>query len=346
VSAAAVDDDVLPHPRETTALFGHAEAERALLEAYRSQRMPHAWLIGGSPGVGKATLAYRVARFVLAHSDPGAPGVQSATSLGLAGNHPVAERIASQTHPDLLVLERVINERSGKLFTVIRVEDVRRSVPFFGSTAGEGGWRVCIVDTADELQYPQAANALLKILEEPPANALLILVSTAPARLLPTIRSRCRRLMLKPLPAEVVVQGAAAALGRAADDPALKQAAALADGSIGRALALLEGPALDLRQQVIGLLDRLPNVDPRALHALGDALGGTEPQRLEAFADTVNQWLAHRLSNGPSNAARMARIAEAWDKVNRATRDADTYNLERKPLVFAVFGWLAEAVRG
>ena len=176
-AAAGRDDEELRHPRETTALFGHAEAERTLLEAYRGGRVPHAWLIGGPAGVGKATLAYRMARFVLAHPDPTAAEVQAARSLAVPADHPIARRIAGQAHPDLLVLERVVNEKTGKLFTVIRVEDVRRTVKFFGSTAGEGGWRVCIVDKADELQDPQGANALLKILEEPPANALLMLVS-------------------------------------------------------------------------------------------------------------------------------------------------------------------------
>jgi DNA polymerase-3 subunit delta' len=349
VSAADTgrDDETLRLPRETTDLFGHAEAERTLLDAYRSGRVPHGWLIGGPAGVGKATLAYRMARYVLAHADPAAPEVQAATSLAVPAEHPIARRIAGQAHPDLLVLERVVNEKTGKLFTVIRVEDVRRTVPFFGSTAGEGGWRVCIVDKADELQDPQGANALLKILEEPPANALLMLLSDAPARLLPTIRSRCRRLVLRPLSPADVTKGVAAAIDSDAQDADVQKAAALSEGSIGRALMLLEGPALALREQVIAQLDRLPSVDPRALHALGDAIGGTEPQKLEAFVDTVNEWLAARSANGGGNdTSRMVRLAEAWDRINEAAREADMYNLDRKPLVFAVFGWLAEAARG
>jgi DNA polymerase-3 subunit delta' len=339
------DADGHPHPRNTRELIGHADAERALLEAYRSGRVPHAWLIGGPAGVGKATLAYRMAQFVLAHPDPAAGAVQSATSLALGPDHPVKQRVAAQAHPDLLVIERVVNEKTGKLFTVIRVEDVRRTVSFFGSTAGEGGWRVCIVDSADELQLPQAANALLKILEEPPQDALLLLVSHAPARLLPTIRSRCRRLMLRPLGAPEVAQGAALALGRDADDAELREAAAQAEGSVGRALALLEGPALELRRQVVAQLDRLPALDPHALHALGEALGGSEPARLEAFVDTVNAWLSARSAGGPQENGRLVRLAEVWEKLNQAARDVDEYNLDRKPLVFSVFGWLAEATR-
>jgi DNA polymerase III subunit delta' len=337
------DDAEAPHPRETTALFGHAEAERTLLDAYRSGRIPHAWLFGGPAGIGKATLAYRMARFVLANPDPAAPAVRKAKSLALPDDDRTLRRIAAQGHPDLLVLERVVNEKTGKLYTVIRVDDVRRTVPFFGSTAGEGGWRVAIVDTADELQYPQAANALLKILEEPPPNALLLLISHAPARLLPTIRSRCRRLTLRPLSAADVASAAALALGRDAEDGELREASALAEGSVGRALTLLEGPALALRKRVVDLLERLPAVDPQALHALGDALGGYEPQRLASFIDAVNEWLAARLAS--ASRERMLRIAEAWDKVNQAARDADEYNLERKPLVFSVFGWLSEAAR-
>jgi DNA polymerase-3 subunit delta' len=348
VSANAADSDAAvepPLPRATTILFGHEEAERTLLDAYRGGRLPHAWLIGGPPGIGKATLAYRMARFVLAHPDPDVPAVHSAQSLALPDDHPVARRIAAQGHPELLVLERQINEKTGKLYQDIRVDDVRRTVSFFGSTAGEGGWRIAIVDCVDELNTA-GANALLKVLEEPPRRALLLLVSHAQGRVLPTIRSRCRVLTLRPLSVADVARGTAAALGREIDEPDVQDAAALADGSISFALTLLEGPALALRKRVLEQLDRLPNVDPRALHALGDALAGTEPKTLATFVDTINAWLSARLSQGPQEGVRMARIADAWDKINRAARDANTYNLERKPLVFNVFGWLAEAARG
>lgn len=342
------DDDRAPLvPRETAAFFGHAQAEQALLAGYQNGRMPHAWLIGGPPGIGKATLAYRLARFLLAHPDPAAPAVQRATSLAVDPEHPVARRIAAQAQGDLLVLERVVNETTGKLYTVIRVDDVRRTVSFFGSTAAEGGWRIAIVDAVDDLQR-EGANALLKVLEEPPARALLLLVSHAPGRELATIRSRCRRLLLRPLEAAEVARAAAAAAaasGRAADDTDVTIAAEAADGSVARALALLDGAALNLRQRVLDLMAQLPDPDPHALHALGDALGGTDPQTLATFMDLVNGWLSARLGNGTAPKARLARLAETWEQINRAARDVETYNLERKPLVFAVFGALAEAAR-
>jgi DNA polymerase III subunit delta' len=337
-------DGTLPHPRETAGLFGHAEAEQALLEAYRGGRIPHAWLIGGERGLGKATLAYRMARFVLAHPDPASPAVQQAKSLALAVDHPVARRIAGQAHSDLLVLVRVINEKTGKLFTEIRVDDVRRTVSFFGSTAGEGGWRIAIVDPVEELNAA-GENALLKVLEEPPPRSLLFLVSNAPGRVLPTIRSRCRALMLRPLAVEDVAGAVAAALGETAITEEIRQAAAASEGSVGRALALLEGDALELRRQVIDLLDRLPALDPRALHSLGDEIAGTQAETLAAFMDAVNAWLGGRLSSGAQDTARLARLAEVWASVNQAARDAEAYNLDRKPLVFSVFGQLAEAAR-
>jgi DNA polymerase-3 subunit delta' len=338
------DDAEPPHPRETHAWFGHAAAERALVEAYRGGRIPHAWLIGGPAGIGKATLAYRMARFVLAHPDTSAPAVQSATTLAVDPAHPTARRIAARGHSDLLVLERTEGD-SGALRTVITVEEVRRTIGFFGRTAGEGGWRVCVVDAADELQYPQGSNALLKVLEEPPPRALFLLVSHAPGRLLATIRSRCRHLAMRPLAAADVAQAAAAALGRDIGDADIAAAAAAADGSVGRAVQLLGGAALKVRERVRELLAALPAVDPMALHALGDALGRADPQTFATFVDTVRDWLSARLARGAGEPARLAQVAQVWEKLNRAAREVEVFNLDRKPLVFVVFGLLADAAR-
>jgi len=339
----AAEDVELSSPRATAVLYGQDEAESTLLEAYRGGRLPHAWLISGPTGIGKATLAYRMARFVLAHPDARAPQAVRARSLAVDPEHPVARRIAAQAQGDLLVLERTINEKTGKLRQDIQVDDVRRTVSFFGSTAGEGGWRVTIVDSVDELNR-EGANALLKVLEEPPRRALLLLVSHSAAKVLPTIRSRCRLLPLRPLAVADVVRAAAEASGRSGDDADILAAAEVAEGSVRRALALLDGDALGLRNGIVQLLERLPAVDPLALHALGDRLYGVEAAPLAAFVDTVNAWLAARLAASPQDASRLNRVAEAWDKVNAAARDAEEYNLERKPLVFNVFGWLAEAV--
>jgi DNA polymerase-3 subunit delta' len=331
-------------PRQTNVLYGHEAAETTLLDAYRGGRIAHAWLIGGPPGIGKATLAYRMARFVLAHPDPGAPEVRNATTLAVDGASATARHIAGGSHGSLLVLERTLNDR-GVLRTAIAVDDARKTVSFFGATAAGGGWRICIVDTVDELNA-NSANALLKVVEEPPPRSLFLLLSNAPARVLPTIQSRCRRLLLRALASADVANALAATTGTATNDPSLQKAANAAEGSVGRALTLLGGSVLGLQERTAQLLGELPNVDPKALHALGDALTGNDRAMLATFVDTVERWLIDRLGKG-SNAdlPSLARISEVWEKVASAARDTQEYNLERKPLVFSVFGMLAEAMR-
>jgi DNA polymerase III subunit delta' len=337
------DASEAPHPRQTTVLFGHEAAEQTFLSAYRSGRMPHAWLIGGEAGIGKATLAYRMARFVLAFPDPAR--IEAATSLALDPDHPAARRVAANAHTDLLALERTVGE-NGKMRTVITVDQVRRLTTFFGSTAGEGGWRVCVVDSADELKYPEGSNALLKMLEEPPTRSLFLIVSHAPGRLLATIRSRCRRLMLRPLAENDVARAAAAALGTEPGDPAFTKAAVAAGGSVSRALALSQGPLMVLREKVTALLAALPVPDPLALHALGDQLDRGDRTLTEAFVGVVRDHLSSSLHGGANAPERLARTAALWERINRQARDVETYNLERKPLVFSIFGQLAEAARG
>jgi DNA polymerase III subunit delta' len=337
--AATEDKSDAPLPRETTVLFGHSGAEREFLAVYRSGRVPHAWLITGEPGIGKATLAYRIARFVLSYPDPSrAPP----DSLALDAAHRTVRRVAVNAHPDLLVLERTPGD-TGKMRTVVTVDQVRRLVSFFGSTAGEGGWRICIVDSADELKYPEGCNALLKMLEEPPQRSLFLLVSHAPGRLLPTIRSRCRRLALRPLGQGDVARAACVALG--ADDPAVAAAAAAARGSVSQAIALSGGPMLAIREKVEALLRALPSPDPLVLHAIGDELD-RDRGLLEVFVGAVRDFLSGRLDSESGNLRRLARTADLWERLNRSARDVEVFNLERKPFVFLVFGLLAEASRG
>ncbi|NPV23111.1 DNA polymerase III subunit delta' [Bradyrhizobium aeschynomenes] len=346
MSARKVEPEItVRHPRETTALFGHREAEAALLAAYRSGRMAHAWLIGGPQGIGKATLAYRMARFVLTHRDPQSSEVRAAESLHVDADDHVARLIASEAHGGLLTLERSANDK-GVLRTVITVDETRETISFFGSTAAVEGWRVCIVDTVDELN-PNAANALLKILEEPPQQSLFLLVSHAPARVLATIKSRCRRLSLRALSTEDVISAAAEATGMDGGDPALREAAKGSEGSVARTLMLMGGDGLQLQTRTAALLASLPRIDPGELHALGDALGTSDRVALASFLDSIERWVAERLRAADPNAElpRLARLAEVWEKIVRAARDTESYNLERKPLVFSVFGMLAEATR-
>jgi DNA polymerase-3 subunit delta' len=282
---------------------------------------------------------------VLTHPNPQTASVRRAETLAVDPSDPVARQVTNGAHGGLLVLERSLNDR-GVMRTVITVDETRETISFFGSTAAVDGWRVCIVDTVDELN-PNAANALLKILEEPPQRSLFLLVSHSPARALPTILSRCRKLPLRPLATDDVIRAAAQAANMAADDPALMEAAEAAEGSVSRAVTLLGGDALKLQQKTAALLATLPDVDPRELHALGDALGGSDRVALAAFVDGIDRWIGEKLRADDPNAnlPRLARLAEVWEKIIRAARDTESYNLERKPLVFSVFGMLAEATR-
>src|SRR5476651_414688 len=180
-----------PEPRANPILLGHEAAERTLLDAMHFGRMHHAWLITGPEGIGKATLAFRFARRLLA-------GLGGGDSLALDPFHPVFRRIVAGGHADMLTIERAYDEKTKRLKRDIAVQDVRAINAFMALTPAEGGWRVAVVDGAEDLNQA-SANALLKILEEPPSRAVLILVCSAPGRLPPTVRSRCRHLRLSPL---------------------------------------------------------------------------------------------------------------------------------------------------
>lgn len=329
------------HPREHGFLFGHEAAEAEIFQAWESGRLPHALLIGGQQGIGKATLAYRIARFVLAHA---APDSKTRKDLAVAEDNPASRQMAALSHPDLLVLRRVLNEESKKLYTEIRVRDVRRIVSFFGSTPAFGGYRVCIVDSIEEMNA-EGTNALLKLLEEPPAKSLFLLISHAPGRVIPTIRSRCRRIRLNPLSTEDVSRAVTALAARMPELPRaqIPDAAAASGGSVRRALELLLGEGLEVRSLSTEMLERLPSVDPAKLHTLGDHMKGD--QGLAVFTETIEDWLASQATRENQPPARLARYAETWEKVRRAAIDTEAFGLDRKPFVFQIFAMLADATR-
>lgn len=339
-----------PHPRETTALFGHAAAEAEFLDAYRGGRLPQAWLIGGREGIGKATLAWRVARFLLAHPDPRLPAVARATDLFVSPDNPAARRIAAMAHADATVLRREWDPKSKKHFTEIRVDDVRKTINMFHHSASEGGWRVAIVDCADDLNR-SSANALLKMIEEPPPKSLFLLVTHRPARIMPTIRSRSRRLMLGEL-APPDVASAVRALGepwsqRQATE--IEGAAQRSGGSVRDALKLLSGEALGLIESIERLLGALPTVDWRKVHALAEATQGRDgTEGFETLLAYVFDWLDARVradATGPGAPQRLAPFAEVWEKIAASARETQALNLDRRPLVLSIFAELSDATR-
>lgn len=332
-----------PHPRERDALIGHIAAEQAFLDAYRSGRPHHAWIIGGPEGIGKATLAYRIARFVFANPDPASPAVRSAHDLSVDPTHPAARKIIAQSHPDLAVLRRAVNDKTGKARTEILIEQVRRATEMFASTAGEGGWRICIIDPAEDLNRA-GANALLKTLEEPPARAIFLIVSHAPARLLPTIRSRCRRLDLSPLANDDVVW----LLSELTDEKPAAIAAAVqgAQGSVRRAIAMLDPDLAEMGKRTRALLDGLPDLPQKAVLDLAGRASGRDSDALyEEMLDAVRGWLSAKVADDAAQgAARLEPLAGIWDKLHEGARTIEAFNIDRRPFVVGLFSDMAEAV--
>lgn len=353
-------------PRRNPNLTGHGEAEQALLAAWNSGRLPHAWLIGGPPGIGKATLAFRFARFALANGgqggDAGLFGApEPPASLRLDPQHPVFRRVASAGHADLLTVERQMDEKRDRMKRDIAVDDVRKIAPFLRRTSAEDGWRVAIIDGADRMNTA-GLNAILKILEEPPPGALLLLVSDNPGGMLPTIRSRCRKLALNPLHESTVIGLLAQHRPDLGDDDRAALAR-LAEGSIGRAVALADAGGLGLYRELVGLLATLPKLDTAAAHAFGDKLTRKQDDGLyETATDLLVWWLARfarALARGawpaevvPGEAALMTRLAnargldrwvEVWEKIGRLFARAESANLDRKQVVLNALATLEAA---
>src|SRR5579864_5732827 len=366
-SDEAPDATVAPGPRSNPELLGHEAAEDALRRLFEAGRLPHALLLSGPRGIGKATLAFRLARFVLANGGgEGAPGGlfgdPDARGLAIAPDSGTFRRVASGGHADLLTVERGYDPRRRRLRGEIIVENTREIGTFLRLTPAEGGWRVVIVDGADEMNR-NAANALLKILEEPPRRALLLLVAHSPGRLLPTIRSRCRRFPLAPLPPAIVRR----LLLRYRPDLPEGQAealTALSGGSIGRALDLAAAGGIELYQSVLALLSRDGGIDPAALHAFADRLArGEAEEAYRAVEELVAQLLARvagAAARGTAGAelpresalvqrlgerAPAARWAELRDAIGQSFARTDALNLDRKQTILGAFFAIEGAAR-
>jgi DNA polymerase-3 subunit delta' len=381
---SADDDAPSLDPRANPDLIGHLEAEENLRTALEAGRLAHAWLITGPKGIGKATLAHRFARYVLSHGAvlakaaptdggpslfgdappapepaPAAPG--TGRGLYLDPDHPVFHRTLAGSHADLMVIERAFDEKTGRRKGQITVDAIRAVKSFLSLTAGEGAWRVVVIDCADDMNR-NAANALLKVLEEPPPQALVLLVSHNPGGLLPTIRSRCRRLSLRP-PA---LDDVAALIAQRCPDLGADEAArlaAVAEGSIGYALDLAEQGGLAMLDEVSGLLARLPDGIPaKDLHDFAGRLGGAGKEaEFAAFAKTLRWWLERLIiagGGGPlpgvvdadavarlNAMAGLDRWLEVWEKVSRLLAATTAANLDRKQVVLNAFITAEAAVR-
>ncbi len=333
-------------PRANPNLLGQEEAEGRLVSALTSGRLPHTWLLTGKSGIGKATLAFRVARFLLARPE-GQPGLDGSLTIDPA--EPAFRQVAAGTHPDLMVLERGVNERTGKPRSEIVVEDVRKAAQGLRRTAAGGGWRVLIVDSADEMNR-SAANGLLKLLEEPPPRALLLLVSHAPGGLLATLRSRCCSLALAPL-AEPILERLLTEHLPESDGQERRALAALAEGSIGQALALQAAGGLAFYRRILATLNQAgQGLEVAEAHAFAEQLArGSNGESFRTAFSLLTWWLARMIKAGASRSLPpaltpeeeglaerlLARRALAdwvrlWEKLTALARQSERANLDRK----------------
>ncbi|MBO9401305.1 DNA polymerase III subunit delta' [Shimia sp. R9_3] len=355
-----------PHPRETFALFGQESAEVDFLTAVNSQRLHHGWLISGPKGVGKATLAWRIARFLLTLPPEAEGGLfgdapPEHTSLNVDPEHPVSHRIRALSEPGVFLLRRGWagstdsardkSRHEGKFASEIRVNEVRELTGFLHMSMADGGRRVVIVDSADELNV-NAANALLKMLEEPPARTVMLLISHQPSRLLPTIRSRCRELRLNPLTPEDMHAALTQAGFEAAESPALSE---LAGGSVGEALRLLQQDGLTLYSELLALFAARQGFDrPRALNLANSMVGRGAEARFEMLLTLLDLFLLRlartgalgqppmveavpneaqilsQLAHSPHKARQWAQVAQ---EISDRTQHGKSVNLDPASLV-------------
>ena len=311
-------------PSQNPTLIGHDQAVRQVTEAFLSSRMHHAWLITGIEGIGKTTFAYHIANHVLS---------ASSNKIGqLDLNHRVAKLIMAEAHPDMLVVKRATDDKTGELKNVIVVDDALKIASFLHKTSTHGGWRVVIIDEAHTLNR-HGQNAILKILEEPPARVLILITATTPGVLLPTIRSRCRVLSLTSLDdaqmKTILTRTNPELLAKDID-----RLVGFSGGSIGFALKIVRTETLPLYEELLNLISEKPKLDLTRLHKLADQIG--RKADAESF-DVIRALLLDYLRMSAKDEAMRGSPgrgadwkAELWDKVRTTFETADVSNLDRK----------------
>ncbi len=338
----------IPDPLENRALVGHAGVFDHLAARYASGRMHHAWLLSGPRGIGKATLAARFAGHVFRHPDPtNAPAHYSKPPA----NDTAELQVTRNAHPNYLHMRRPWDHKDKRFKSDLTVDEIRRTVSFFGTSAGQGGWRVAVVDTADDLNAA-AANALLKILEEPPPRTLFLVLAHAP-KMLATIRSRCQKLTVRPLGNEQVVE-ALTALGLAdgADENDLLLAASLSGGSVRRAITLVMDDGASLYRRFTAMAGA-PAPQWDKVHELaGELVVASANDRYRLLLDIVHDYVGRRIRGEPEPGGQgvpapshggLAGWVEVWEKTRRSAQLADEWNLDRKQVILNLFSALHEA---
>ncbi len=332
--------DVEWHPRHTKNLVGHADAERRMLQAFESGKLHHAWLISGPKGIGKASLAYRFAAYVLAGSESRTGNPPD--GLSVSPDSRTAHWLASRSHPDLFVLERKWDGKTKKLKSELAVDDARQLSEFFGLTAGSGGWRVAIIDAADDLNNA-SANALLKLIEEPPPKCLLLLVCNQPGRLLRTIRSRCLRIDLLPLSQEETMKVLASLpLREPPAHEAMEVAVKLAGGSPGRGLDLLDSTGA----KSFAAFQSMGSLTSASLAEFGNRFSSrtSTVDDFEIFFCLLEGWVGSQARKAGLAGAGHA-MADAYVAIGHSIRQTNALNLDRRQAVISALSLINEAMK-
>jgi DNA polymerase III subunit delta' len=329
------------HPAANTRLFGHEAAEDFLARSYRSGKGHHAILIEGAEGIGKATLAFRFANHVLAHPQPQeAPEHISDPDPA----SPAFRQIVAGASHNLLHITRPLDAKTGKIKTAITVDEVRRAGKFFGQTSGTESWRIVIVDPADDMNR-SAANAILKMLEEPPRRSMFLVLSHAPGRLLPTIRSRCMPLVLRPLH-DADLKQALQNLGLTITPAVATRLMSAAGGSVSQAIKLVNYGGLDILEAFDSILRATGAEQRKAMHKIADAVAARGSDTLYGFfighaGDHVSTAARQAAEMGDIN--RAFRLSNLYSSLTERVSVADAYNLDRKQTVLSLLTDLAAA---
>ena len=338
--------DGVPTPSECTSVVGHDIAMAKLTRAYASKKMHHAWLINGPRGIGKASLAFCFAKHIYSHLDQAtAPDSYHEANI----SEPVNRQVSQGAHPELLHLTRPWDPKTKKFKTQLTIEEVRRTKSFFGMTAGAGGWRIAIIDSADDMNT-NAANALLKVLEEPPKRSVFFVLTHAVGGLLPTIRSRCQMLSLQPLDTKSI-NTVLDRLKVQASDTDRERASILSEGSVRRAIQLIQGDVMKDYKAFEKLMDARATgngTDWGVVHKVADNVSrkGRE-QEFDLFLDLVTAWIGKQARrNNKASLSELSAWATVWEKTNQSIAQTKAFNLDKKQLILSLFGNLFTRNRG
>lgn len=334
------------HPRLTEVLFGQSAAEETFLRGFNAGTLHHAWLVTGERGIGKATFAYRAARFLLSRD---AGSFERAETLAVPASHPAARQLSAGAHTSLFVLGETPGAAASS--ASIGVDEVRRLRSFLSLTS-PGGWRAMIVDPANDLTIA-SANALLKAIEEPPHRTVFFLIGHGAATVMPTIRSRCVKLALRPLKladfADAVVTACQAGELEAPDAQALQKLHAICAGSPGRALEFIAGGLLPLSQTLDKIISSLPRTNQALVHSLiQSASGARNAQAFAKLCDLIEERiesLARKALGRAPDAAESAAWAQAWQAFRQRRSEMEVFNLDKGAFLMSAFSDMEHVVR-